>query len=210
MKKIIVSFLVTSLSLLGTEDKQVTIKSLQKRGEDGNQLYYLPNQEVPFTGKAVDYWPSGQKMTEISYKDGKLHGLKSDWYYNGQKLMEINYKHGKFHGLWTDWNMNGTKRFRNTWKDGKKDGLQTEWYKNGQKRLQRIFKGGLTESAMVWKPDGEKCSMTDVKAGNGIMSKYWDDGAEWLRITYKDGHMTHCTTVYSHTPPSDMDHLTLE
>ena len=128
MKKIIAFFFVVSLPLLGVESKEVSIKALQKRGEDGNQLYYLPNQDVPFTGKAVAKWPDGEKMTEISYKDGKLHGLKSDWYYNGQKLMEINYKHGKFHGLWTDWNMNGTKRFRNTWKDGKKDGLQTVFH----------------------------------------------------------------------------------
>ena len=86
MKVILVSLLVVSFSLWGVEPKEVSIKSLQKRGEHGNQLYYLPNQEVPFTGKAFDYWPDGQMKTEISYKDGKRHGPKTHWYENGQKL----------------------------------------------------------------------------------------------------------------------------
>ena len=66
MKKIITFFFVAFLSLLGAENKQVAVKSLQKRGEVGNQHYYLPNQDAPFTGKAIAKWPNGQKMTEIS------------------------------------------------------------------------------------------------------------------------------------------------
>ena len=92
MKKIITFFFVVSLSLLGAENKQVAIKSLQKRGELGNQHYYLPNQDVPFTGKAVAKWSNGQKMTEISYKDGKRHGLKAHWYKSGKKLSEIKWQ----------------------------------------------------------------------------------------------------------------------
>ena len=137
MKKIITFFFV--FSLLGAENKQVAVKSLQKRGEVGNQLYYLPNQDVPFTGKAVAKWPNGQRMTEISYKDGKHHGLFS------------------------------------------------MWYENGQQRDQLFYLGSYMVSAIVWKPDGEICSMTDVRAGNGMMVKYKDDGMEWLRISYKDG-----------------------
>ena len=161
MIKIITFFFV--FSLLSAENKQVAIKSLQKRGEVGNQLYYLPNQDIPFTGKAVAKWPNGQKMTEISYKDGKRHGLKAHWYESGKKLSEINYKDGKHHGL------------------------LSMWYENGQHRDQLFYLGSYMVSAIVWKPDGEICSMTDVKAGNGMMVKYKDDGMEWLRISYKDG-----------------------
>ena len=187
MKKIIVSFLVTSLSLMGTETKLVSIKSLQKRGEDGNQLYYHPNQDVPFTGKAVAKWPNGQKMTEISYKDGKRHGLKAHWYESGQKLSEINYKHGKYHGLLSMWYENGQWRRKGNHVDGRKVGIWTHWYEKGQQRDELFYLGGYIVSAIVWKPDGEKCSMTDVKAGNGMVVKYTDDGTDWLRISYKDG-----------------------
>ena len=201
MKKIIVSFLVTSLSLLGTEDKQVTIKSLQKRGEDGNQLYYLPNQEVPFTGKAVSYYPNGRKMTEISYKDGKQDGLKSHWYESGQKWVERNYKDGKMHGLYTMWYENGQWRRTGNHMNGKMVGIWTHWYENGQQRDELFYIDGYKESAIVWKPDGEKCSMTNVNAGNGVMVKYTDGGAEWMRISYKDGEKRGYRLSYKDVEP---------
>ena len=191
MKTIIASFLVVSLPLLGVESKEVSIKSLQKRGEHGNQLYYLPNQDVPFTGKVVAKWPDGEKMTEISYKDGKRHGLKAHWYKSGQKLSEINYKHGKYHGLLSMWYENGQWRRKGNHVDGKKVGIWTHWYENGQQRDELFYLGGYIVSAIVWKPDGEKCFMTNVKAGNGMMVKYMDDGTDWLRISFKEGVMTH-------------------
>ena len=197
MKKIITFFFVFSLSLLGAENKQVAIKSLQKRGEIGNQHYYLPHQDVPFTGKAVAKWPNGQKMTEINYKDGKRHGLKAHWYESGKKLSKINYKDGKHHGLLSMWYENGQWRRTGNHVDGKMVGIWTHWYENGQQRDELFYLGGYMGSAMVWKPDGEKCSMTDVKAGNGVMVKYMEDGRESLRITYKEGEMTHWRRPYA-------------
>ena len=189
MKKSFVSLFVVSLSLFGTEPKQVSIKALQKRGEVGNQLYYLPNQVVPFTGKAFAYWPDEKIMTEISYKDGKRHGPKTHWYENGQKLSEINYKNGKHDGPLSSWYENGQWRRRGSNMDGRMVGIWTHWYENGQQRDELFYMGGYMGSAIVWKPNGEKCSMTNVRAGNGVMVKYTEDGTQWLRITYKDGVM---------------------
>jgi antitoxin component YwqK of YwqJK toxin-antitoxin module len=191
MKKVIAIFFVTALSLLGEEPKVVSFDKLQKRGEDGNQLYYLPDHKVPFTGKEVSYWPDGQKKTEISYKDGKRHGLKAHWYQSGQKLSEINYKYGKHDGLLTVWYENGQWRRTGNHLDGKMVGIWTHWYENGQQRDEIFYMGGYMNSAIVWKPNGEQCSMTDVKAGNGMVVKYKDDGTDWLRISFKEGEMTH-------------------
>ena len=191
MKKVIAIFFVTSLSLLGEEPQVVSFDKLQKRGEDGNQLYYLPDHKVPFTGKEVSYWPDGQKKTVISYKDGKRHGLKAHWYQSGQKLSEINYKYGKYDGLLTVWYENGQWRRTGNHLDGKMVGIWTHWYENGQQRDEIFYMGGYMNSAIVWKPNGEQCSMTDVKAGNGMMVKYMEDGTDWLRISFKEGVMTH-------------------
>ena len=187
MKAILVTLLVVSFSHMGADDKQVSIKSLQQRGEHGNQLYYLPNQDVPFTGKAVAKWPNGQKMTVISYKDGKRHGLKAHWYESGQKLSEINYKYGKHDGPLTAWYENGQWRRSGNHVDGKMVGIWTHWYENGQQRDELFYLGGYMGSAMVWKPDGEKCSMTNLKDGNGVSVWYFPDGREYFRSTYKDG-----------------------
>ena len=99
MKKVIAIFFVNALSLLGEEPKVVSFDKLQKRGEDGNQLYYLPDHKFLLLEKRVSYWPDGQKKTEISYKDGKRHGLKAHWYQSGQKLSEINYKYDNTTGF---------------------------------------------------------------------------------------------------------------
>ena len=195
MKKIITFLFAVSLSLLGAEDDQVAIKSLQKRGVAHNQLYYLPTQDMPFTGKAVAKWPNGQKKTEINYKDGKRDGLKAHWFESGQKLSEISYKAGKHDGPLTMWYENGKLRRKGNHMDGKMVGIWTHWYENNQQRDEMFYIGGLMESAIVWRPDGEKCSFTDVKAGNGIMVKYTDNGTEWLRLTYKNGGMTHWTRL---------------
>ena len=51
---------------------------------------------------------------------------------------------------------------RHPWKDAKKVGIWTHWYENGQQRDELFYLSGYIVSAIVWKTDGEKCSMTDV------------------------------------------------
>ena len=99
MKKIIISSLLSPFPFWVQSQIRLRLNHSKNEGSTGNQLYYLPNQEVPFTGKAVDYWPDGHMKTEISYKEGKRHGPKTHWYENGQKLSEINYMNGKHDGL---------------------------------------------------------------------------------------------------------------
>lgn len=189
IKAILLTSLATSVSFLFAVPKQVTIKTLHKRGEVGNQLYYLPDQDTPFSGKAVSYWADGVKKTEISYKDGKRDGPKSHWYENGQKLSEINYKNGKHDGLLTNWYENGQCKRTGNYKEGKMDGIWTYWYENEQKSCELNYMEGYMGSAIVWKGDGEKCSVSNVMNGNGVMVRYTSEGKEWLRLTYKDGEM---------------------
>tara|TARA_Y100000589_G_C26990717_1_gene562500 strand:- start:39 stop:545 length:507 start_codon:yes stop_codon:yes gene_type:complete len=165
MKPVLLSLFVFSFSLWGAEPKVVSIYKLQKRGKAGSQLTYIPNQDTPFTGKAVAFHPNGQKRWEQTYKDGKLDGL------------------------WTGWWKNGQKRFERNYKDGKRDGLTTEWYENGQKGQEVKHKDGKLMSTVHWKPNGEKCPVTNVKDGDGIAVWYKDDGTEWVRQTYKDGKL---------------------
>jgi hypothetical protein len=44
-------------------------------------------------------------------------------------------------------------------------------------------------SAVVWKKNGEKCPVTNVKDGNGVMVFYDEGGTERRRNTYKDGEV---------------------
>ena len=74
-------------------------------------------------------------------------------------------------------------------KDGKQDGLVTKWYENGQKRQEENYKDYKLMSAVGWKPNGDKCPVTNVKDGNGLWVWYNDDGTESFRTTYKDGEI---------------------
>ena len=133
--------------------------------EDRNGVKYLPNKETPLTGRAESFYDNGQKKLEANYKDGKEVGLTTSWYENGQKAEEENYK------------------------DGKKDGLYTIWRENGQKGIEGNWKDGKPLSAVVWKPNGEKCPVTNLKGGNGVVVLYNADGTERSRTTYKDGEL---------------------
>jgi hypothetical protein len=74
--------------------KKVDWRQLEERDD----LIYI--EEKPFTGVALEKYPSGRKKREDIVKDGKristenwdedgkLHGLSTWWYENGQKEWE--------------------------------------------------------------------------------------------------------------------------
>ena len=72
-------------------------------------------------------------------------------------------------------------------KDGKPDGFVTTRYGNGAKKAEANYKDGKLVSAIIWRPDGEKCPVTNLKDGNGVVVYYNLDGTEDFHITYKNG-----------------------
>ena len=131
--------------------------------KDGLSTAWYENGQTPYTGWSKEMYEDGQIKSLVQFKDGKKDGLSTAWYENGQKKREIN------------------------WKDGKYDGLETGWYRNGQKVGEGNYKDGKLMSAVIWKPNGDKCPVTNLKDGNGVMVLYDIDGKEIFRTTFKDG-----------------------
>ena len=167
--KIILLSLVISLPLLGAEPKVVSFDKLQHRG----RLTYIPNQDTPFTGIAVRFYHSGQRVWEENYKEGKLDGLQTIWYEGGQKKSEGNNKDGFPHGLWT------------------------QWYPNGQKMSESICKDGKVMSAKVWKPNGEMCPVTSLRDGNGLLALWHVNGQKSSEGNYNNGKREGRTIYYN-------------
>ena len=234
----------------------IDLEKLQKRGEEGEEIRYAPDQNTPYTGweklmhengqielliqykdgkmdglgarwhangqKVVEgnlkdgkvwtvvgwkpngeksetnvvkgngvlvyeYYENGQKQSQLNFKDGKMDGLGTRWYRNGQMEKEVTYRDGKKDGLLTEWYGNGQKRLELNYKDGKEDGLTTLWYENGKKQGEGTYKGDKLMTAVIWKPNGEKCPETNIVDGNGLAVFYNDDGTENRRQTCKDG-----------------------
>ena len=56
---------------------------------------------------------------------------------------------------------------------------------NGHKRFEANIVDGKYMSALVWKPNGEKCDATNYNDANGVIVKYNDDGKAIGRSTYE-------------------------
>ena len=64
---------------------------IQERGEEGEKLYYAPNEQEPYTGWVKEMYNNGQVKILFHVKDGKKMGLRL-WHENGQKREETNFK----------------------------------------------------------------------------------------------------------------------
>ncbi len=79
-----------------------------RQSPSGEELYYAPNQETPYTG-----WVKATE-DDIPYalwqmQNGKMHGIYLKWYDNQQNQEKVFYKDGVENGLWTFWAENGEK-----------------------------------------------------------------------------------------------------
>jgi antitoxin component YwqK of YwqJK toxin-antitoxin module len=160
--------------------------------ENGQKIGQVNFKKGKQEGIFTVWYESGKIKRIGNYKDGKIDGVLTRWREdNGQKEYEANYKDGKLDGLETEWWGKGKKESEKNYKDGKKHGLETSWYFIGQKAYENIYKEGKLMFAKVWKPNGEKCPVTNVQNGNGLWILY--DGydnenmEEMFRYTYKDG-----------------------
>lgn len=169
------------------------LDSLRTFSAGGRLFYYSPNEEKPNTGLLYSGWGkemygNGRVCRLSQFVDGNINGFCVEWHYNGQKEIQSIVKEGKKDGIHTLWYDNGRQRLETNYKKGKKDGLSTNWYRNGRMKSEENFKNDKLMSSVVWKPNGEKCPVTNLKNGNGIkVEDYYEDGMEVIRSTYKDG-----------------------
>lgn len=183
---VVVAILGLSCSKSGRE---ITSEQLQKRRDN---LYYAVNEEKPYSGKVVKLYKSGQKRTERTFKNGKLHGLSSEWNFDGQKKAEVSYQNGVQSGPYRTWYDNGQQEKEGAYKDGKEDGKWTEWYKNGKMKFEAEYKDGeLNGKYIKWYENGQKYIEKEYKNGkeDGKWTKWYENGQKKFEAEYKDGKL---------------------
>ena len=147
MKKLLI-LLFSILISFNSYGKTVCVETNDVQERNG--LYYLVNQQEPFTGDNLCvYTNSGQYYSKGKIKKGKEDGNWTSWYENGQKKREKNYKDGKKDGKSTYWYHHGQIGYERTYKDGKKDGKETWWYESGQKN-EGTYKDDKCISGNCW------------------------------------------------------------
>lgn len=115
---------------------------LQQRGKEGEELWYTPNQQKPYTGLAKNIHENGQLLLFVQISEGKEVGIKTAWYKNGQKCWEESYKDGKANGLWTRWYESGAKWEEGNHRNGKREGLWIYYDNDGTERSRRTYNEG--------------------------------------------------------------------
>jgi len=136
-------------------DGEVDGSTLMER--DG--LSFAPNQDKPFTGRALQWFESGKKKQECDYKDGQLHGRCAEWYESGQQSKEVAFEAGRAHGQTVDWYENGQKKTEAAFQDGRAQGTSIAWHENGQKKLECDYKDSKRQGKLSsWHDNGSKQS----------------------------------------------------
>ena len=112
MKKVL--FYSTMIVLLvACSSEKVNFSQLQDR----NGLFYMVNEEKPFSGDIVSY-----QEGKIEFEGNIRNGLREDhwvyYYTNGQKKSEGEYKAGAKDGTWTYYSENGMQSGVETYKEG--------------------------------------------------------------------------------------------
>ena len=123
----------------GDESKRVQYHSeLQHR----KGLYYVVNEEVPYTGIAKRMHINGQLAWKANIKNGKRDGMSKDWDENGKLESEASYKDDKLHGLSKDWYRNGALKRERNYKNNKFDGLSRSWSRESLLRDEFCYSKG--------------------------------------------------------------------
>ncbi len=95
-----------------------------------------PVKEGPFRL----YFPSGSKMIEGQYQEGKQVGEWTTWYQNGQRSAVDQFRNGLQDGLHMSWYDNGQPAAQGTYVKGKREGTWKRWEPNGFRNWNEVYK----------------------------------------------------------------------
>ncbi|MFH1202149.1 MAG: toxin-antitoxin system YwqK family antitoxin [Candidatus Omnitrophota bacterium] len=185
---------------------------------------------------AKEYYPNGQLLWELNYKDNKREGLNKIYYWNGNLMAERNYKDGRLEGLVKEYYENGKFKSERNYKNGKLEGISKEYYYsgdllselnyrygklegigkiynyNGQLIQEANYKDNKLESiSKSYYFDGELEKEASYKNGKleGTLKKYEDRSGNWImwETNYKDGHQDGLCKYYSYKKKGVIDRI---
>jgi antitoxin component YwqK of YwqJK toxin-antitoxin module len=96
-----------------------------------------------------EWHENGQLRSNTEYVNGHRHGLCQSWYPDGQKETEFTFQNDRIHGTYRAWHSNGQLAYECTYVNSRKQGLQTSWYETGEKDAECTFVNDKLHG--VWK-----------------------------------------------------------
>jgi antitoxin component YwqK of YwqJK toxin-antitoxin module len=179
------------------EGKERIVSSLVFREKVGFAL----NEDKPFTGRLIDYYSNGNKKADITYKNGKVHGLYNLWFENGNRKYEVGYVDGVEHGKHIVYYENGNIEEMSNMNYGKPDGLLTYFKESGNKFIEINYKNG--------KKDGRQLIFLD-NGYKGIEKTYKDDRQVGEELFFGDNGEVICKRAIGKEATGKLDLLGCE
>jgi len=152
--------------------------------ENKNGVWYLANKAQPYSGPFINYYLSGDKYGEGTFKNGKLDGRRKMYYDNGNLKLNRIYTNGLENGPSSEFYEDGTLKQQGDFVDGKENGLWEMYYPNGQLKQRATFvKGKIVGDSYSYYSTGRlkmKATFVDGRA-------QYDDDARKVQKLYNEG-----------------------
>lgn len=160
-------------------------------GDETSGLVYRVGESIPYTGKAVWYFPSGAIRQETIFQEGRLHGIERWWHEGGARAGQCEYSSGLLNGVFVQWfNESDQKEYQVTYKNGKKDGIESEWYPGGREKSRVQYLEGIRHGmARGWYPSGniEWAARWEMDELEGKNTEWYPSGGVRFEKNYKKG-----------------------
>jgi TPR repeat protein len=139
--------------------------------DNGQKSYESYSYDCIDYSLIIWYHENGQKsQVECVSDDYERHGPSTSWYPSGQKESELNYKDGNLNGKAIYWYESGIKQIQKNYKNNELDSLYEEWYESGQIMFEIHYKNGQVIKFYEWDKYGTPVSglpgMYDLKMSN--------------------------------------------
>lgn len=107
-------------------------KEFMKYNPDDKETHYV-----------FQFWPNGNRKSELILSCKKSHGVQKHWYENGQPQDVLNFHKGMLHGSQMAWYDNGKREFSYTCSYGKIHGEIMKWRQNGSLQEQGYYESDI-------------------------------------------------------------------
>lgn len=138
-----------------------------KQMEKKNGVWLFQN--LPYTGRFIDYYYSGRKQGEGTFMNGKVDGLRRIYYQNGKIEVEKIYKDGLENGLDKEYYEDGALSQKGEFANGKEEGIWENYFPNGQVKLRgKYHNGEIFDTATKYYSTGKIKEKVFIKNGKVI------------------------------------------
>lgn len=206
-------------------------ESYNSAGSKSGEMFYL--EDGTRDGLWKDYYPDGELLSELTYKNGVVEGFYKSYFKNGKLKINNDVKADKIHGKAREYFLDGTPNAETDYVEGKKqgksivyypigtvkyditylndevDGPVTEYYSNGTVKMKGVYKAGKMEGEFLYYwPNGKLQSKYNyvLSESQGPFEIYHDNGQLKQKGELKNGNIVGVFQTWYANGKKDEEH----